>query len=172
VNVRRHAGDWRIATYRIEDLENVHWDTISGGVHRRFPFPLLFAYVWCDRMVDGEVAHSGAHGPCPHRIKVCILKCDNDRETYAYLAKLAGEKPPRPPFCREDAIRLVKEHGEIRGPELRAKLEALGHSPWRISYVLPKLEGEGVLVSRREGRAKVYRLKAGNPDKKRILNPG
>jgi len=38
VHVRRHASDWRIATYRLEDLEGVHWDIISGGVQRREPF--------------------------------------------------------------------------------------------------------------------------------------
>lgn len=26
----------------------------------------------------GEIAHSCTHGPCPHQIKVCIGKKDND----------------------------------------------------------------------------------------------
>ena len=52
----------------------------------------VYAYVSCDKALSGEVAHSGVHGDCPHRIKVCILKIDNP-DTYDYVKSRAGEKP-------------------------------------------------------------------------------
>jgi hypothetical protein len=31
VVVRRQWNDWRQATYRIRDIEGLHWDSLSGG---------------------------------------------------------------------------------------------------------------------------------------------
>jgi hypothetical protein len=94
VKVRRQWNDSsRIATCRLEDLSGVHWDTTSGGVEAPTPQPFLHAYVQCDAMIAGELAHSGAHGACPHRIKVCIVKKDNDRNVFEGLCKAAGPKP-------------------------------------------------------------------------------
>lgn len=95
VKVRRHWNDWRIATYHLADLGGVHWDTMSGGVQSTAPQPFLHGYVVCAQMLDGELAHSGAHGPCPHEIKVCVVKKDNAPTIFAGLCTAAGPKPPR-----------------------------------------------------------------------------
>jgi hypothetical protein len=45
-------------------------------------------------MVDGELPHAGVHGgPCPHTIKVVILKKDNTREVYRFFEEQAGPRP-------------------------------------------------------------------------------
>lgn len=96
VYVRRQWNDHRIAAYRIEDVRGAHWDDISGGVQAPAPQPFIHAYVLCNGMVDGELPHSGMHGgPCPHRIKVVILKKDNSPEVYQYFAEQAGPRPAR-----------------------------------------------------------------------------
>lgn len=75
VFVRRHPMDWQTAEYRASDLSrDLYWDRTSGGVGSRTSYPALFGYVMCDQMLSGEVAHSCAHGPGPHRIKVCLVK--------------------------------------------------------------------------------------------------
>ncbi len=89
VVVRRHWNDNRRAVYGIGHLERLHWSEVSGGVSRRSPRAFVHAYVWCDGAIDGEVAHSGMHGPCPHRIKVCVVAKDNDRAVMEQLKKLA-----------------------------------------------------------------------------------
>jgi hypothetical protein len=90
VVVRRQWNDWRAAGYRLEDVLDIHWDVMSGGIRQRAPRRFLYAYVDCAAMIDGEIAHSGIHGPCPHQIKVCILKKDNDPRVFKLLVERAG----------------------------------------------------------------------------------
>ncbi len=90
---RRQWNDWRHAKYRLEDLEQPHWDNLSGGVMSVAPQYFLHGYVWCDAMLEGELAHSCAHGKGPHRIKVCITKIGNDPAIFKRLAETAGPKP-------------------------------------------------------------------------------
>jgi hypothetical protein len=95
VVVRRQWNDWRTAKYRLSDVEDVRWDRFSGGVQAPAPQYFLHGYVRCDEAVEGEVAHSGMHGDCPHRIKACIVKKDNDKQVYQRLAEKAGPKPTK-----------------------------------------------------------------------------
>lgn len=91
--VRRQWNDYRKAKYKLGDISNVHWDNISGGVYARAPQYFLHGYVWCNEMLEGELAHSGIHGDCSHNIKVCIVKKDNAPEVYARLTRKVGPKP-------------------------------------------------------------------------------
>lgn len=93
VTVRRQWNHWEKAQYRLEDLEGVHWSKMSGGVRAVAPRHFLHAYVQCDGAVSGEIPHSGRHGPCPHRIKVVIVKKDNKPEVFRQLLVQAGERP-------------------------------------------------------------------------------
>ena len=77
--VRRQFDDWRHAAYRMDDLSGLHWSSIGGGLQRRANREYLHAYVRCDGMIAGELAHSCRHGQGPHRIKVCITKVDNNK---------------------------------------------------------------------------------------------
>ena len=95
VSVRRQPQDHRIAGYRLEDVYDPHLSSVTGGVQRSTGHPRLFAYVICDAMLDGELAHSCQHGTGPHRIKVCITKVGNDRATWRELAAMADEKQAR-----------------------------------------------------------------------------
>jgi len=88
--VRRQWSDYRLAKYRVDDIEGLHWTDTSGGIGTRAPRDFLHGYVWCDRMVEGELAHSCAHGPGPHRIKVCIVKKGNDPVAFAALVEKAA----------------------------------------------------------------------------------
>ena len=93
VKVRRQPNDsQKIATYAFDDVKDYRWDIISGGSRHYTPYSTLFAYVICTQMIDGEIGHSGIHGPCPHVIKVAITRKDN-LDSYDFLANLAGPKP-------------------------------------------------------------------------------
>ena len=89
VNVRRQWNDRRIAKYRLSDVRNPHWRDSSGGVRVRSPRPMIYLRVLCDRMIDGELAHSCAHGEGPHDILVCVTKKDNSKRVYSKLVALA-----------------------------------------------------------------------------------
>lgn len=92
VVVRRQWNDYRKATYRLADISDLHWDRYSGGVFAYAPQPFIHGYVQCDAMLSGELAHSGTHGSCPHRIKVCLTKIDN-KPVWDQVLSLAGPRP-------------------------------------------------------------------------------
>jgi hypothetical protein len=79
ITVRRQWNDWQMADYRLDDVEDLHWTQVSGGVQAVAPRPFIHGYVWCDRMLAGELVHSCRHGERPHRIKVCITKTGNEK---------------------------------------------------------------------------------------------
>lgn len=93
--VRRQWNDYRRARYRLEDVQGFHWDTVSGGVGAPAPQPFVHAYVWCNGMQEGELAHSCAHGAGPHRIKVCIVRKDNNPQAFAQILETVGPKSKR-----------------------------------------------------------------------------
>jgi hypothetical protein len=85
VTVRRQWNSPESASVASNSIENLHMSDVSGGVRARAPRAFLHGYVWCDQLIDGELAHSCRHGPGPHRIKVCVVKRDNSKAIYDYL---------------------------------------------------------------------------------------
>lgn len=93
VKVRRHPqNNYKIATYNFSDVSGYHWSKVSGGNNQRTINWTLFAYVMCDKIISGQIDHSGIHGRCPHNIKVAVTRKDNGN-SFDYLANLAGPKP-------------------------------------------------------------------------------
>lgn len=88
--VRRQINDWRLAKYRLEDVNGLHWDRVKPGP-KAPPQQLLTCQVSCEDAVEGELSHTGSHGPHPHEIKVHIVKKDNDPKIYARLVQQAGK---------------------------------------------------------------------------------
>jgi hypothetical protein len=95
--IRRSWDDvGRKAEIPVSELDSVHWDTRSGGTQAPTPQPFLHGYINCLLISDSEVPHTGWYGgPCPHRIKVCVVMKDNTPEVFELLVKKAGPKPPR-----------------------------------------------------------------------------
>ena len=100
--VRRQFNNRRRAAYRMSDLSGLHWSGRSGGTRRRANRLYLHAYVWCDAMIAGAVAHSCRHGKGPHRIKVCITKVDN-KKTWEEIEGAAPARPMVPARGRQAA---------------------------------------------------------------------
>jgi hypothetical protein len=92
VSVRRQWNDYREARYRLDDISDMHWTDVSGGVNARAPRKFVHGYVRCDGMIDGELAHSCRHGTGPHRVKVCITKKGNE-PVWPKILERAGPAP-------------------------------------------------------------------------------
>ena len=105
--VRRQWNDWRKARVRVRDLQGLHMTDTSGGINVRAPRDFLHGYIWCNQLLEGELAHSCSHGAGPHRIKVCVIKKDNIPSTLRLLQ-------PRPTIAAEFATGLAQ--GEREGP--------------------------------------------------------
>ena len=116
VRVRRQWNAPRSATYRLGDVRRVRWDDVSGGVRARSPQEFLHGYVDCEARVDGELDHSGLHGPHPHEIKVCIVERGNEPAVFNRLKELAGpqNKPPTKVDRALDAIIAAGAEGILQ----------------------------------------------------------
>lgn len=75
--VRRHWNDYRQAKIMLSSISDLHWADTSGGVGTKSPHKMVYGYVYCDKIIEGELAHSCSHGPGPHRIKVVVVAKDN-----------------------------------------------------------------------------------------------
>ena len=92
VYVRRGPMDSLTAVCMFAQIQRPRWDYITGGVRRFTPYPMIFGYVYCDRFISGEVAHSCAYGgPAPHLIKVCLIKKLN-MANWPRILRIVGEK--------------------------------------------------------------------------------
>jgi hypothetical protein len=95
IKVRRQWNRGRrIATYRLRDISELRWGRMSGGLRHRTPQLFVHGYVMCDAMIAGTLAHSCAHGPGPHRIKVCLVRKGNESVWKDVLA-IVGGRPDR-----------------------------------------------------------------------------
>jgi len=92
VVVRRHWNDWQKGKVPSEKLDGLHWSRLSGGVQALAPQPFIHGYVLCSD-IEGEIAHSCLHGEGSHRIKVCVVKKDNDKEIWCSMLDIVGPKP-------------------------------------------------------------------------------
>ncbi|GHV13441.1 hypothetical protein FACS1894219_08240 [Clostridia bacterium] len=165
VTVRRQPDNYMTAKYLLSSFQEPHWDWISGGVRTTmFDQPFIYGYVMCTEAEEGEVAHSGTHGSCPHRIKVCALKKDN-KDIYTRLLELAGprpdtswlrSKPTTGNTCKKDIILALTDKIGMRGTTLIDELLEIGHGENNIRAVLKKLDKQGVIVGIRDPDDKRY----------------
>ena len=116
VVVRRQPADYRTAVYRLSEIGGLHWSNRSGGVKSSFMKESIYGYVNCEGAVSGEVSHSGIHGRCPHNIKVCALKKDNEENVYEMLVNIVGPrpnsnraKPSTGNMCKVDIVDILKK---------------------------------------------------------------
>ena len=110
VQVRRQPGDWRLARYALEKIEEMQWGRVSGGTNRRSQLH-VYGYVWCNEKIDGRIAHSCQHGPPPHRIKVCVTRKFNE-DIWDKIIAIAGPKPPTRRQARAIKRALAKQREE------------------------------------------------------------
>ena len=111
VRIRRDWNDHRIGTVKWSDLRDPRWDSISGGEQNPTPQPFIHGYVWC-ATVQGDIAHSCAHGPGPHNIKVCLVKKDNSREVWSRVSSIVGPKPGKTWMARRIKLREDSDSGK------------------------------------------------------------
>ncbi len=133
VVVRRQWNDYRTATYRLDNVWDPKWRTVSGGVNAMAPQPFIHARVWCNQMIKGDLAHSCGHGPPPHEILVCVVKRDNEPDVFAKLERMAGPRPKRSPRRKTfyQWLKLQRERTDAIGDLARTVAQWTSSSPCR-----------------------------------------
>ncbi len=94
IAIRHQWNSWRIGEAKLIDIAGLHWDILSGGAHAPAPQPFVYGYVYCDK-IEGDIDHSCIHCEGPHKIKVCIVKKDNDKQVWSEILKIVGPKPAK-----------------------------------------------------------------------------
>jgi len=86
--VCRHPGSYCSIPVALSKLSDFRLNTVSGGVGKTSPYPMLYAKMWCSEIPEEDRPHFGhtcEHGPPPHHILVCITKTGNPTRTYQIL---------------------------------------------------------------------------------------
>jgi len=89
--VRRQWNGWQISKVPLENLDGFNWSRLSGGTQTPSPQPFIYGYTLCTD-IEGEIAHSCLHDERPHRIKVFVVKKDNNKEVWRRLLNIVGSK--------------------------------------------------------------------------------
>lgn len=91
VVVRRRPTDDDRAALDFNRLGSVRWSREFGGRGGTSEQLFIMATVRCTDVHDlrGSI-HAGSHGPCPHNIRVVILREDNAPATWDRLEGAAG----------------------------------------------------------------------------------
>lgn len=127
VNIRRQPSDPKMGKTLFEYLQDVRWQNTSGGVHAKSGQDLLYGYIYCNQIIEGEIGHSCEHGEAPHYIKVFIPMKDNDKDIIMKLKEMADRNSTRhlnrSPFNVADKIReLVAETPGLTPSEIYKKI--------------------------------------------------
>jgi hypothetical protein len=167
VRIRRQINDTRIGIADFSSLSGFKWDTISGGVQSVAPQPFIHAYVWCDE-VEGELPHSGSHGPCPHSIKVVIVKKDNTPEVWEKILKKAGprpdierSKPYKPDNDAREIVKAITERKDHPAIEIRRGLYVI--KPKKIPRIIDSTDNTA-LNRGKKLKFMVQKLMASHPE--------
>jgi len=133
--------DWRTAMVRVRDLGDVHWSQPSGA-----PRPLIHAFVYCNTLIVGEIAHECHLTPQPHCLAVCVLKRHTSPSVFGELADRADDAgfirvlaqrvsdiaadraAPDPPAVRN---RVWRTYLSVASLVLLAAIGAVGWRRWR-----------------------------------------
>ena len=156
VLIKRNADSFKVGEIDAEEIFNVRWDNISGGVNKRQAGYSLYGNIDYDKASD-LVACSGRHGFYNSSAKVMIPANLNKeapyREGYKYLANLAGEKPrPESEYvarkmpCTKRILEEL-EDGGVERKVLRDKLQEEGYPVNRIAGALKRMVNDGRIVA-------------------------
>lgn len=125
----------------ISEIEDIHWEYESGGVHAHTADAYIYGYIDYSKAAE-LVDCSGSHKKYNNGAKVCILKGLNIRnghqKGYEKCFNRAGKRPPsnisqtrpegKPPCTKRILEVLNQETACISRKDLREKIRADGYS--------------------------------------------
>jgi len=85
IRVSTAWNDWRTVELPFEDLDDFRWLQPPGTART-----MMHAYVRCSEVVRGLLPHHCPADSPVHRLLVCILRHDVDKDTYAEVARRAA----------------------------------------------------------------------------------
>ena len=155
VIICRQPGDTlNKAPYYSAWIEGIHWDNVSGGVHKRQSGYSLYGYIPYSHAKE-LVSCSGEHDYRDNMAKICICASDNKEEPYLSeykdIVQDAGPKPAsdiainRPegePPCTRKICALLNGKEYMLRKELCSELLEIGYAQKTIRSALKRLQRE------------------------------
>ena len=89
VRICRHPGDYEGGPFPADQISNVHWGCVSGGVHRQQNGFSLYGYAPYEDVMD-IVACSGRHNFGYNDMKICITAAHNKDKDFSHTGKIIG----------------------------------------------------------------------------------
>lgn len=150
VFICRNPGDYQGGEISIDEISDVRWDNISGGINKKQAGFSLYGYIDY-RLAAKLVACSGAHDYGDNVAKICIpgtnSKNPDHKEGYKILSKRAGEKPKsnrsKPsglPPCSKRILQILDQVESITRKELRNQLIEEGYHGNTIRNIINYLK--------------------------------
>lgn len=146
------------ALYNIYQMQNVHWDCVSGGVNKRqngYSLYALIPYEDAEKLVDC----SGLHSFGGNYARICICKSHNTgRRSDAYRrlvemvtkakpkSQISQNRPKGQPPCSVKIRELLTTHASLSRKELRAELKEIGYQTNTIRGAIKRMRLNGEII--------------------------
>lgn len=111
---RQPGGD--VAEVPLSALRRFQTRKVGGGMRKAHYFSRLYAIVTCTDLPDAWYGHSGAHGPCPHRILVHVERTE-PADALDAIHERVGYTPPTDEERERERERVKAEALERMGAE-------------------------------------------------------
>ena len=175
VVVRRGITDYVEDEVDISEIDGVHWDNISGGVHKKQGGHALYGYISYELAEKLNIKCSGRHNWGYNSAKVCIPAVCNKgeyRKGYNSLLKQAGEKPQsdisknRPAGqgpCTKKILYLLGQQKMFERGELRQMILDIGYGVDTFQRAIKQLEKDNKIILKGSSNSKYQKVSL-NPE--------
>ena len=152
VFVRRQPMGYDGGMISLNEIWNIHWDSITGGVQKCLPVSYLMGLISYDTAIAADVKFSGMHN-YDSGIKVCIIRKYTPKETWKNLIMEYGPSPDwgkrkGETYCTTRILQLLEaeaNHIFTRGI-LRKTLYEEGYEVPRIRNAINNLSNDGRIL--------------------------
>ena len=169
VIVKRSIRSYPQVAIDVKQINNVHWDNVSGGVNAKQAGYSLYGYIDYEYATELELT-SGRHLDYNNGAKIMIPNSLNRkmpyREGYAYLLSRAGVKPHtrynqsfsgKP--CTTRTLEILRDGSKTRA-EIRSILLSENYTSDQIRRALNRMDKDG----------RIEYAKKGNPQKQLVAS--
>ena len=181
VLISRASGDPNTAEISINEIYNVHWDDVSGGIHKVNGYYSLFGYISYDLASSCGISCSGRHSYYHNDVKVCIQfkinQSDEFIEGYEALLKEAGPKPQSPISrnrpqgagpCTKCILKLLSASNakQLTRGEIRNTLYNIGYKSGTVLNAFRLLSKQGKIqnIGSPNSKNQMIVLNSANPE--------
>lgn len=148
VFIRRSPNGHDGGLIPLNEIWNIHWDCITGGIAGQLPYMFLMGLISYETACESDVKFSGEHH-YENGIKVCIIRKYTPKDTWKCLVERYGPSPEwgarkgRTP-CTTRILQILEEMPEhyMQRKELRNRLSSEFYSAQSFCSGIKKMRSD------------------------------